>query len=77
LDPTSDVIMAAFRRYGVSGPVAEASPRAADEAVFVVTPEGAASMQEDELTKALQILLGRKVWVTTDGRVWKGKTRPL
>jgi len=77
VDPSNDVIAATFRRYGVTGPIGEVIPRAADEAVFVVTPEGAASMLEDELTQALQNLLGRKVWVATDGTIYKGKVQPV
>ena len=77
MEPSNEVIAATFRRYGVSGPIGEASPRAADEAIFVITPEGAASMLEDQLTQALQTLLGRKVWVLTDGPIWKGKIQPL
>lgn len=77
MEPSNEVVAATFRRYGVTGPIGEVSPRAADEAIFVVTPDGAASMLEDELTQSLQTLLGRKVWVATDGTVYEGRIQPL
>lgn len=49
-----------------------------DEAVFVVTSEGAAAMQEKPLVHELQSTLGRKVWISTDGPNWLGgRTRLL
>ncbi|MGO8686340.1 MAG: hypothetical protein ACLQT7_04025 [Candidatus Dormibacteria bacterium] len=45
--------------------------------MFVVTTRGAAMMREGELTSALTSLLHRKVWVTTESDVWKGRTEPL
>jgi hypothetical protein len=81
LKPSDDIsdhdITEMFRRHGVTGPVGEVTPRAGDEAVFVVTPEGAASMREGELTAALQTVLRRKVWVVTDETGFEGRVRRL
>jgi hypothetical protein len=61
-----DAVLRLFRRYGVSGEVRECEPRAADEAVFVISTRDAATMRERDLTLALQTVLHRKVWITTE-----------
>ena len=77
MEPTDEAITELFRRHGVTGPIGEVTPRAPDEAVFVVTPDGAASMREDQLSAALQAALRRKVWVVTDEVGYEGKVRSL
>lgn len=75
--PLRDAVLELFTEHGVTGDVRYARPTGGDEAVFVVTTRGAAMMREGELTSALTSLLHRKVWVTTESDVWKGRTEPL
>jgi hypothetical protein len=79
LDPSQvEAVRALFAQHGVAGDdVRVAVPLGDDEAVFVLSTEAAAGMQERDLTLALTDLLGRKVWVATDGAIWEGRTQPL
>jgi hypothetical protein len=62
-----EAVLRLFRQYGVGGDVREKEPRAADEALFFISPKDAAEMRRGpELTDALQALLHRKVWITTE-----------
>ncbi len=64
-----------FKRHGVaSGEVFAATPVTPDEAIFVVK---AAVFPEAALTRELMDLLGRKIWVTSDGPVWTDRIRPV
>lgn len=63
---TTTAIKALFDEYGVKGQVSVLTPVTADEAVFVVSTSGAATMNERPLTESLAKLLGRKVWVSTE-----------
>jgi predicted NBD/HSP70 family sugar kinase len=73
----TSAIKSLLDQYGVTGDVSVATPLTADEALFVVSTEGAANMNERALTEALTRLLGRKVWVATNGARWRGRTVPL
>lgn len=65
-DPdTTREIVAVFRGHGVDGRI-WLVPSGADEAIFVVGPEDAASFPEATLTRVLTDTLRRKVWVTSD-----------
>jgi hypothetical protein len=64
-------------RYGVTYGVRVAQPMSAGEVVFVVSTKAAANMNQRDLTVALTKLLGQKVWVTTDGPAWEGRTTAL
>ncbi len=74
---TASNIRQLFVEHGVRGPIRVAVPLDADEAVFVISGVGAATMDQVGLTAALMSLLGRKVWIATDGPEWAGRTTPL
>jgi hypothetical protein len=74
-DLIRDAILRAFREHGVVGPIEV--DLAHDEAVFVLSTRVAASLRGPGLDAELQHLLGKKVWVTTDGDSWRGKTQPV
>jgi len=68
-------LLEVFKRHGVAfSDVFAVAPVAADEVVFVVK---AAVFPEAALTRELMDLLGRKVWVTSDGPVWADRIRPV
>jgi hypothetical protein len=71
-----DKIEDLFRRHGARGEIRYAVSESADEVVFVLSPEGAASMNESVLSRELQSLLSRKVAITTSPP-WPEATRPL
>ena len=73
-EPLRAQVRALFDQFGARGSVRYATGGGADEAVFVVTTAGAAGMNEVELTKALTVLLHRKVWVATYSDIWADKT---
>jgi hypothetical protein len=55
--------------------VSVALPVGADEVVFLVR---APTFPEAKLTSDLMAVLNRKVWVTSDGAAWSGRSlRPL
>jgi hypothetical protein len=70
-------IVRLFRLYGVDGQIRQAHELRDDERVYVITSEQAAMMDEAGLTRALTQLLGRKVWIATEGAAWSGRTEPL
>jgi hypothetical protein len=78
LDATmTAAIKSLFERHGVKGTVGVKTPIEADEAIFVVSPTTAATMNERALTEALTELLDRKVWVVTEDPPWRGDSVPL
>ena len=76
-DPPKDRLLAVFREHGVKGEIREVTPRAADEAVFVVGGEDARAVHDADLAIALQELLARKVWVVPDMPIWRRQSQPL
>jgi hypothetical protein len=78
VDPTFvESVRKLFSEHGVAGEIRVAEPPTLDEVIFVLSAEAAATMNERELTIALTDHLRRKVWVTTDGPQWQGRTEPL
>ena len=64
-DETRARVLAVFKYHGVAlSEVFAVTPVTADEAIFVLK---AAVFPEAALTRELMGLLGRKVWVTSDG----------
>ena len=74
--PESDLLQL-FVKYGAEDPVAVAHDTSADEAVFLVTEADAARLSEPALTRRLQNLLQRKVWITPWRASWESRSRPL
>ena len=72
-----DQVLTLFAEQGVTGEIRLATSSDPTESVFVVSSEGAARMNERELTLALTRLLRTKVWITTDGSAWTGRTEEL
>lgn len=66
-----------FRLHGVSGNVLVALTPGGDEAIFVVTPQDAATKDEPALVAALMEALRRKVSVLTQGSPWGDALVPL
>ena len=52
-------------------------PVTGDEVIFIAGPEVAETLPEATLARELTAVLGRKVWVTTDGPQWAGRTSAL
>ncbi|HEY4027377.1 MAG TPA: hypothetical protein VGO86_13185 [Candidatus Dormibacteraeota bacterium] len=77
VDPPREELLALLRSHGVRGEIREVSPRAADEAIFVVSPEDAGAANDRDLAIALQRLLNRKVWVVPDQPIWHRQSEPL
>jgi hypothetical protein len=61
-----EAVLSLFRDYGVMGEIREVASGSGDEAVFAISPTDAATMHERDLTLALQTVLHRKVWITTE-----------
>ena len=76
-EPSQDRLTSVFRDHGVRGQVKEVLPREADEAIFVLTVEDAAQVDERKLALALQELLDRKVWVVPASSSWDAQAQPL
>lgn len=74
---TRQEVAAIFTELGVDDGVSVVHPMSADEAIFVIRPTVAARVPEASVTRALQQVLRRKVWVTTDGPAWAGQTEPF
>lgn len=66
-----------FRSSGVREGVYVLTPVSDDEIIFVLTTDAAAIVPEASATRALIEILGRKVWITTEGANWGGELQPL
>lgn len=76
-EPLHATVLQAFARHGVTGEVRYVPSAGVDEAIFVVAPRGAATMDERDVTVTLTSILTRKVWVATESEAWRGKTAVL
>lgn len=76
-EPSTDQLIAVFRGHGVSGDIKEVTPRAGDEAVFVVTEGASDATTNQDLVIELQGLLHRKVFVVPESATWEGHTTNL
>ena len=74
-DRVREAVLAAFRDHGVVGHIAVAL--AHDEAVFVLPTRIAAGLRGPGLEAELQRLLDKKVFVTTEKDLWRGRTQPF
>jgi hypothetical protein len=74
-DRIREAVLNAFREHGVTGQVAVALSH--DEAVFVLATRVAAGIVGCGLNTELQRLVDKKVWVTTESELWRGRTEPL
>jgi len=76
-EPIRTIVLDLFAKHGAQGQVRYAIGGGPDEAVFVLTTQGAANVNEMALTQELTALLRRKVWVTTYSDIWAGRTAIL
>ncbi|MDE3194005.1 MAG: hypothetical protein KGN00_09985 [Chloroflexota bacterium] len=75
-DEMRDRLVRVLVAHGAVGPFRRAYPAGGDELVIILTPEGAARVDEGAVTTELTALLKRKVAVTT-APPWPAESVPL